>query len=217
MGEQESDDILQWELDQMEKLKELATVFDWREQSALYKERLRLIKMVRQVARMTRVADTTQRARSAAPRPARISSVRVATKREGQEKGKKFANFTSARSMFGTWPYGKWLNDMEAPSGKKNWRRFISMDRATGDCPRACILRVTEKEMYFLQYEVKPEDKDQEDDEDEENEGKRMPTKRRRRRDEEDGDEDENDVAGEDENDKDDDAAEEDKGEDKDE
>ncbi|KAL3901581.1 MAG: hypothetical protein SGPRY_012258 [Prymnesium sp.] len=82
--QQESDDILQWELDQLEKLKELATVYNWMEKVALYKEHVRLIQeqsVARQVARVTGVADSTKRACSAAPRPARISSVQVAAKR----------------------------------------------------------------------------------------------------------------------------------------
>lgn len=41
--------------------------------------------------------------------------------------------------MLGTMPHGKWLNDGEAPSSS-HWRRFISMDKATGDFKRARIL-----------------------------------------------------------------------------
>ncbi|KAL3924323.1 MAG: hypothetical protein SGPRY_003948 [Prymnesium sp.] len=102
MGQQESDDILQWELNQLGKLKELATLYDWREKSVLYKERMRLI----------------------------LAQIVVRQLTSGPQNGKKFANFTSARSMLGTGSHGKWLNDREAPSGK-NWRRFISMDKAT--------------------------------------------------------------------------------------
>ncbi|KAL3893240.1 MAG: hypothetical protein SGPRY_014366, partial [Prymnesium sp.] len=71
IGEKESDDILQWELNQLEKLKELATVYNWREKSALYKERVRLVQ-------------------EHSPWRDRLLE---------WQKGKKVANFTSARSM----------------------------------------------------------------------------------------------------------------------
>lgn len=79
MGRQESDDILQ-----LEKLNELATVYVWMEKSALYKEHVRLIQeqsIARQLDRVTEASDTTQLARSAAPRGARMSSVQVYAKR----------------------------------------------------------------------------------------------------------------------------------------
>ncbi|KAL3914581.1 MAG: hypothetical protein SGPRY_007572 [Prymnesium sp.] len=85
MEEQESDDILQWELDQLEKLKELATV--------------------------------------AAKRGKPLGQLS-----SGKQMGKKFVNFTTARSMLGTEPHSKWLNDREAQSG-----RLVIDDQVIGD------------------------------------------------------------------------------------
>ena len=150
-GAMEDDDPLQWELDQVEKLDVLAGRYGWDEDGKEYKTRLKLIQ-VQSVARQKANAKTWSRgATGVRVAGAEAVAKAVALKRlkpVGWETvaplgGKRFKSFSNAKALLGTPDYGPWISDRDAPSGTKpqEWRRFISIDKESGDYARCRIMR----------------------------------------------------------------------------
>ena len=147
----EDDDPLQWELDQVDKLDKLATVYGWDEDHKDYKTRLKLIQ-VQSVARQKANAKTWSRGATGV----RIAGAEAVTKAVAVKRfkpvgwetveplgGKRFKSFSNAKALLGPPDYGPWISDRDAPSGTKpqEWRRFISIDKETGDFIRHRIIR----------------------------------------------------------------------------
>ena len=142
---------LQWELQQLELLHDLARrpEYNWKPNSMAFKKRVKLIQQ-QSLARQTAAVHggSSQDVRKGAPTAPAPAVAQVATKRakplrwepSGPAKGKKFSDFTAARAMLGKAPHGEWRNDRDAPSGV-NWRRFISYDKDTGAFSRARIIK----------------------------------------------------------------------------
>ena len=141
----EDDDPLQWELDQLQKLDQLAAAYGWDPAGRDYKSRTKLIR-VQSVARQKANAKGLSASRGASTvcvAGAAAVSKAVSEKRPKPAgwvtttpgKGKRFKGFTSAKALLGEPSYGPWITDRDAPSGIKptEWRRFISVDKDTGD------------------------------------------------------------------------------------
>ena len=142
---------MEWELGQVEKLDKLAGVYGWDEDGKDYQARLKLIQ-VQSVARQKANAKTWSRgATGVHVAGAEAVAKAVAVKRfkpVGWETveplgGKRFKSFSNAKALLGAPDYGPWISDRDAPSGTKprEWRRFISIDKETGDYVRCRIIR----------------------------------------------------------------------------
>ena len=148
----QADDVLQWELDQVEKLEKLADIYDWASDSKEYRQRLKLIQL-QSVARQKALGRRGQVAACAVGVPpmrsAGAEAVAMATTMKRHKpvgwvdqppaKGKRFKGFVNAKALLGEGPHGPWLSDRDAPSGN-GWRRYISKDNTSGEFTRARIV-----------------------------------------------------------------------------
>lgn len=150
----EDDDPLQWELDQVDKLDQLAAVYGWEKGDKNYNARIKLIQ-VQSVARQ----KANAKGASAVSRGA--SSVRLAGseavhKAAGVKRskphgwttvdpisGKRFKSFATAKALLGPAEFSNWITDRDSPAGTKPtaWRRFISISKTTGEFVRYRIVR----------------------------------------------------------------------------
>jgi hypothetical protein len=144
------DDPMQWELDQIDKLNELADVYGWEKHGKEYQKRVKLIQ-AQSVGRQKRIAKggdpkAVKAAGTAAAQTMAKSFGSQRPKPSGwatmcvHKKGRRFKTFTTAKALLGGAPYGNWQIDKDAPSGT-GWRRFISIDKNGGGYARRRIVQ----------------------------------------------------------------------------
>ena len=145
------EDPQEWELDQLEKLENAANTYGWKHSSHQYKARLKLIQ-AQTLQRMQRaLGDAPAPVRGQGRKPSRLlpTSAQVSESKRPPvgkwcskpgQKWMRFKSWSSAKALLGEPPHSNWMTDREAP-GSKLWRRYISIDKESGEFERCRIIQ----------------------------------------------------------------------------
>jgi hypothetical protein len=136
MGDDDTYDPVQWELDQLEKLDTLIEKYGWEEGSANVESRIKLIQR-QSVTRQRRAAKLTPKG---APAQSNQTAFRTTLRpkpigwepdaKVGEANSKRCKSFSTAKDKLladSPPPHSEdWKLDKDAP-GNQKWRRFISI------------------------------------------------------------------------------------------
>ena len=136
---EEAGSPLEWELQQMESLHKLASLYGWEDGNPKYVQRVKLIQQEGEArmkaSRASLLANSrgpsaavptgTGRAERTAPKRPKPYGWQVAA--DFPKIGKRCSSFATAMNLLGPAPYGTWLSDRDSPSGL-DWRRYVAVD-----------------------------------------------------------------------------------------
>ena len=128
------DDPMQWELDQIEKLKRAFIEYDSSTQDAAYKSRLKLIQKQSIMRQRMSVKGLLGTAAGNSAIHTGVAKTAIAIRKRAKvgkwvtvsksKHGKRFKSFSTAKALLPPPPQGVWKIDKDAPSGQ-GWRRFV--------------------------------------------------------------------------------------------
>ena len=151
---EEAESPLEWELQQMQSLQKLASLYGWEDDCPKYLQRVKLIHQEGE-ARMKASRASLLAASSRAPTAAALTGTGKAEKTAQKRRkpygwqvasdfpkiGKRCSSHTTAMKLLGPAPYGSWMSDRDSPSGV-DWRRYVAVD--PNDNSNYCRARIQE-------------------------------------------------------------------------